>query len=369
MKQWGIWVGVLILLSFTPNTFAQSGITHSESFWGLVTIGGTNAPAATVIRAVTSDYTSSITTTVAGRYGGQLISEDKLLIQSATNGAAISFTITTAPGCSGTDTVRDNITSGVTTEKNLTFSGSCGTTTTTTTTTSSTGSGGGAGGSSAGGGATGGAGTENIAATKTKFYSSIADGETVSLAVDVPEIGIVALRILFEEGGSNIAITVNSLISRPGELESPSDKVYQYLEIKLSDNADLSQIRSVDIDFKVPNTWVIANNVDETQIVLFRWTNAWNELSTIKDSKDNTYIYYTATSPGLSYFAIGVSSKAPSSETPQITQPTTPEPPTTTPGVPEVAGKEGSKKIALIIFLAIIVLGLAGYVVYLKKKK
>ncbi len=370
MKHMGVWVGVLFLLSFGPFVFAQAGITHSESYYGTVTVDGSNASAGSVITAATSTNSHSITVSPAGQYGGGLVSQDKLLGEGAI-GATVTFTLTNS-GCTSVNTLSDTLneathshTLAFTTASGSGCSSSGGTTTSGTT----SGSSGGAGGSSSGGG--GGAAGENanIEATKTKLFSSIANGETVTMAVDVPEIGIIALRILFNEGGSNIAITVNSLISRPGELESPSDKVYQYLEIKLSDNADTSQIQSVDIDFKVKDSWITANTVDPSTIVLFRWTIRWNELPTIKTSTDSAYSYYTATSPGLSTFAIGVSNKAkPTETTPTTPTPTTP-PTTPAEDIGKIAGKEGSSNVGIIIILAIVVLGLAGYVFYIKKKK
>ncbi|MEN6609835.1 MAG: PGF-pre-PGF domain-containing protein [Methanoregulaceae archaeon] len=64
-------------------------------------------------------------------------------------------------------------------------------------------------------------------------------------------------------------------------------------------------IGHADIVFAVRNSWLTGQNLAPEDIVVLRYANsAWTELPTVMDTKDDTFGYYRATTPGFSYFVV-----------------------------------------------------------------
>ncbi|MGV8141122.1 MAG: PGF-pre-PGF domain-containing protein, partial [Candidatus Woesearchaeota archaeon] len=70
-----------------------------------------------------------------------------------------------------------------------------------------------------------------------------------------------------------------------------------------------SLISDAKIKFKVAKKWLEDKKVIDDEILLWRFDGVWNEINTTIVKDDETYVYYTADSPGLSLFAI--STRAP----------------------------------------------------------
>jgi cell division septation protein DedD len=103
-----------------------------------------------------------------------------------------------------------------------------------------------------------------------------------------------------------------------------------------------SYISNASVKFSVEKAWVIANNIDVNTIALYRFKNGiWNKLSASKVSENETLIFYLASTPGFSPFAIaGEKISVAPTLTPTLTPtpgptelPTTPTP-TPTPPTP-----------------------------------
>lgn len=88
-------------------------------------------------------------------------------------------------------------------------------------------------------------------------------------------------------------------------LKTLDTDTYKYFGIDVSNDDDLPKIYKVLIEFRVRNSWMEQNNIDKEDIVMFRYSNGWNQLKTDYTTDDNVYTYYIAESPGFSYFAIG----------------------------------------------------------------
>ena len=108
-----------------------------------------------------------------------------------------------------------------------------------------------------------------------------------------------------------VKVTVIKLKEKPEEIIDPPKKnvsVYKYLDIKLSTYdtfIDEKEISSLEFDFKVEKTWITENEIDKETVKLIRYHDGvWQNLSTILDNENETYIYYTAVSPGFSTFAV-----------------------------------------------------------------
>ncbi len=164
-------------------------------------------------------------------------------------------------------------------------------------------SGGGSGGSSGGGGGGGGA----AKVTDTYDFGSVSAfvSESIPLATAKLPVTDVELTTTVAATGVKISVSESSApsgVSQP--ISSSSGSVYKYIEIK-STGVTGTQISKAKIKFKVENSWLIANKIDTTTIKLNRLLETtWTQLFTIQLSKDSTYTYYEAETPGFSTFAI-----------------------------------------------------------------
>ena len=69
-------------------------------------------------------------------------------------------------------------------------------------------------------------------------------------------------------------------------------------------NLDNDNIDSAKIKFKVEKSWFETNGYSPGDAVLYRFTDKWDALDTVKTDEDATHYYFEAAAPGLSYFAI-----------------------------------------------------------------
>jgi PGF-pre-PGF domain-containing protein len=132
--------------------------------------------------------------------------------------------------------------------------------------------------------------------------------------VEVENAAITALEISVLNTVENVRITVQELVDRPGEIAiAAPGAIYRYLEI-IKENITDNDIGSVTITFKVEKAWIEGENIDENTITLKRYNpenGGWVSLPTAKVSEDATYVYFSATSPGLSYFAVSGTAMTP----------------------------------------------------------
>jgi PGF-pre-PGF domain-containing protein len=132
--------------------------------------------------------------------------------------------------------------------------------------------------------------------------------------VEVENAAITALEISVLNTVENVRITVRELVDRPGEIAiAAPGAIYRYLEV-VKENITDNDIGSVTITFKVEKSWIEGENIDENTITLKRYNpenGGWVSLPTAKVSEDATYVYFSATSPGLSYFAVSGTAMTP----------------------------------------------------------
>ena len=112
------------------------------------------------------------------------------------------------------------------------------------------------------------------------------------------------IKVRFAQKARSLRIQAKQLAERPEEAaEVPSDKglVAYYLELSAEQTPD---VQAATIEFKIPQAWIGANNIDKSSVKLLRYSDGtWEELNTTKLSEDETYVYYSAESPGFSVFA------------------------------------------------------------------
>ena len=126
------------------------------------------------------------------------------------------------------------------------------------------------------------------------------------VSVEFENFSIIELKISVLGTVENVEVTVRELIDRPAEVAiSAPGAIYRYLEIIKENIAD-NDISEVTITFRVEKSWIVAKNVNENKITLNRYAEngEWVYLSTTRIGEDNTYIYFSSISPGLSFFTI-----------------------------------------------------------------
>ena len=164
--------------------------------------------------------------------------------------------------------------------------------------------GGGAGG---GGGGAVGAGaipSVEIEAEKSGLWADVEEGSQILMSIDEPKIPITRITLSANTHIKILEIGVKSLKGKPVQA-SAAAKVYQYLQITQK-NTQNKQISNINIEFKVAKIWLNENSIKSEDVSLFRYkNNVWNRLLTIVTGTDTDYVYYKATSPEFSYFAIG----------------------------------------------------------------
>ncbi len=193
--------------------------------------------------------------------------------------------------------------------------------------------------------------------------SSITAGSSANVVIqDVP---ITGLEIAVNSSVSNVQVTVEESATTPtGIAIAAPGETFGYLEIT-TQNIDDSQIDYVNISFKVEKATM--GSTDMSAIALYRFTNGeWVRLPTQVISEDGTYVYYQATSPGLSVFVISTFSPVVIS-TSTTTTTTAPQPTTT----PTAGGSAPNWLLPLIIIggAAAIVIALVETVMHKRKVK
>ncbi len=128
----------------------------------------------------------------------------------------------------------------------------------------------------------------------------VGGGNTTSNSVTLTGSGtLIKASVTLKAALSNPSITSTELSSVP--VDTPSDIVYQYLEITKT-NFENSDIQNATIEFKVNKSWIDDNNI--STVYLARYDSSWVKLTTDIKSTDSNYNTYLAYTDGFSYFAI-----------------------------------------------------------------
>ncbi|MBI2542374.1 PGF-pre-PGF domain-containing protein [Candidatus Woesearchaeota archaeon] len=146
----------------------------------------------------------------------------------------------------------------------------------------------------------------NEAAYAARRWDVLPSGESATLTINNEGIAITSVVVDIKRLVINADLKVASLVSTP-YAASPAAKVYQYLELTKANifNEDASAIK---INFKVPKSWMSSNNIEKSDILLYRHSEGkWNPLPTAQTGADANNVLYQAITPGFSIFAIGTS--------------------------------------------------------------
>jgi PGF-pre-PGF domain-containing protein len=244
------------------------------------------------------NFTYTFTASTCGASTFKIFTNDTL------NNAITNTTNFTVTGCCG-----DGICSSETCTTCSTDCGACSNTTS----------------SSGGGGGGGGGSTTPITTTQTLDNEteitipittlapetpSITDASTTTIidqaSPDNPiniKIDSTNLFISLTQNVSDIEINLKSLDTLPESLPPTKNQMFKAIEIDIT-NLNSSAIAYANITFQVDKNWLNNNSLDKNKVQLERYTTSWTPLATTLDSEDDNYYYFTATTPGFSYFAI-----------------------------------------------------------------
>jgi PGF-pre-PGF domain-containing protein len=129
----------------------------------------------------------------------------------------------------------------------------------------------------------------------------------VPQTITVENMGITDLTINVGESVENVQISIQQLTDKPATIQiAAPGVVYQTFSI-IVENLPEDKIENVVIHFKVEKSWIAENLIVISTIVLNRYdpVNAqWVSLPTTYLGEDDTYVYFSAVSPGLSVLAI-----------------------------------------------------------------
>jgi PGF-pre-PGF domain-containing protein len=138
----------------------------------------------------------------------------------------------------------------------------------------------------------------------------ISAGGTGVFGYTDPLLSIVNVSVTVNRSVTYAKITVSKSTISPGSVAiGAPGYVYQYITITKTGIND-SDITHVKIVFKVEKSWIAANNIDSSSIKMYKYIDgSWVAQPTTKIGEDSAYIYFEATSTGLSYFAVSATKR------------------------------------------------------------
>ena len=108
--------------------------------------------------------------------------------------------------------------------------------------------------------------------------------------------------------------------------DAPEGEVYNYLNIWVGNSgyATEENIENAVVCFKVEKSWIQDKGIDQSSIILNRYSDKkWNPLTTRQSGDDEKYMYFTAETPGFSPFSITCENTAKETVTELLPEPDT----------------------------------------------
>ncbi|MFZ2070325.1 MAG: PGF-pre-PGF domain-containing protein [Halobacteriota archaeon] len=181
-------------------------------------------------------------------------------------------------------------------------------------------------------------------------------GRDVAMVFEDMDVSMIALKA--DKNVSNVELKVER-IERTPDIPAPSGIPYVYLDIMVG-NAGGAKVEGK-VEFKVANSWIADNNIDEATVTLNRYEGGeWKALPTSKTGEDNATVYFEAETPGFSMFAVTgekkveVEAAATPTPTTAVTAPTPAVTPTPSPTAPQASEVPGFEAIFAVVALLIV---------------
>lgn len=100
----------------------------------------------------------------------------------------------------------------------------------------------------------------------------------------------------------NLELRAQQADALPSGVSPPLGEIYSYFNVLSTAEND---IKNVQIKFRVDRSWIHEQGIDSGSIALSRYEDGeWKGLQTVMIGEDNTYFYYSAAAPGISWFAV-----------------------------------------------------------------
>ncbi|MBI2581711.1 PGF-pre-PGF domain-containing protein, partial [Candidatus Woesearchaeota archaeon] len=162
------------------------------------------------------------------------------------------------------------------------------------------------GGGSGGGGSGGGVSSGVTGQFEKKVWSSINAGETASVPVKNGVVGVTEVSFSVPETVHGAWVEVRKKEALPSSVASFEGDVYRNLEIAKGPALKDELIKEATVKFKVEKAWLAEKQLPKESVALHHYADgAWKQLPTQVGEDDGTYVHYTASTPGFSYFVIG----------------------------------------------------------------
>ena len=139
----------------------------------------------------------------------------------------------------------------------------------------------------------------------------------------------VSLIALKADTNVSDAKVVVERVEKSAEIPEPSGIGYIYIDIEV-ENARDAKIEGR-VEFKVANSWIGDNSIDEATVTLSRYAGEWMALPTSKTDEDADFAYFEAETPRFSTFAVTGEKKVEVAAAAAATPTPTPAAPATTP--------------------------------------
>ncbi len=156
-------------------------------------------------------------------------------------------------------------------------------------------------------GGAGGTSSSGVTGKSSKTtWSTLGPSDSPKVVVSNGAIGVTQVEFEVNELVYGAWLNVIKVENFPSNVKSFDDLIYRRLSLSRSSVLKESIIKNAKIDFKVEKSWLTSNNLLKENIDLFRQVgDSWNPLNSAVTKDDKNYVYYTANSPGFSYFIIG----------------------------------------------------------------
>ena len=103
--------------------------------------------------------------------------------------------------------------------------------------------------------------------------------------------------------GKNLVVTAFPRNNLPSDISLTQTIVYQYISVVSSTIPGV--VDQATLEFSVPQSWLTEHGFTAGDIVMMHYDNGqWEELDTRYVSQNSGNVFYRATTPGFSYFAI-----------------------------------------------------------------
>ncbi|MFQ5647623.1 MAG: PGF-pre-PGF domain-containing protein, partial [Candidatus Aenigmatarchaeota archaeon] len=151
-----------------------------------------------------------------------------------------------------------------------------------------------------GGGGGGGGGTDPYQ-VKHSFFE-LSSGKTNEIDIDGKYVPLTKVEFQVKEGTGKVTFEFKGLDVRPSGTPEPPGDVDRYFTVTMTGTDD-SNFQDVEVHFKVNKSWMEESGFNSASLARYS-DGAWEAFPGTKTGGDGTYLYYKATVPGFSLFAV-----------------------------------------------------------------